>query len=181
MRSRYLILLVFLSGLGCETPTTLNAENDRFHLTELMEAQVLELANGKLKIDKQVVVNDEGDQFQQELDSASLRKELKVFKAFDPGSPRYRNAFDITVAGTTDNYAKKANVEQGLQWVAVKKNGNDLKVTAEFIEETSIYTVQKQMNVHFEAGKIKSYALNGYQKMILRDTTFFEMEAVVLP
>ena len=52
-------------------------------------------------------------------------------------------------------------------------------LSPEILEETSIYTNQKKMSLVLESDQITSFSLLGYQKMLLRDTSFFQLKATL--
>lgn len=180
MRNNLIILLFFLFCFGCHAPIDEKNETGYFDLAEVLDAQVDQLAGGSWNAAKTVTVNEGTDQLQQSLDSLLLKEELAIFQAFNPGRSQFKNAFEIDESPGLTTYTKKASERQSLQWVKVEERGNTLRITAEIIEETSIYTNQKNMDMLLESGVLKSYALKGYQKMLFRDTTFFEMKAIIL-
>ena len=166
-------------GCACEAPTDQKYDTGYFDLARVIDGQIEELGSGAWESEKRVKVNDASEELQQNLDSALLKEELAIFQAFDPGKPQYKNAFEITDSDGITTYTKKEGERQSLQWVKVESRGNVMRVTAEIVEETSIYTNQKRMDMRLESGKLKRYALAGYQKMLFRDTTFFEMTATL--
>lgn len=184
MRNLFIVSLIFVSLIvltcyACEAPANQKNDSGYFDLSQTIKEQIELLGGGKWKSEKVIIVNNAADQIPQSLDSAGLKGELVIFQAFDPGKPQFKNAFEITESEGVITYKKKESESQSLQWVKVEDQGNVLRITAEIIEETSIYTNEKKMDIQLELGVLKSYALYGYQKMLFRDTTFFEMKATV--
>ncbi len=179
MRNSVICFLITLVCLSCEVSVNQRSSTGHFELTRLIDDQVRKLGENTLKSEKLVAVNSKIDRLQQDMDSTALKEELAVFEGFDPGKSRFKNAFDIIVAPGITTYEKKSNEDQSLKWVKVEDKGGLLRITAEIIEETSIYTNQKRMDLRLESGMIKSYSLQGYQKMLFRDTTFFEMTTTI--
>lgn len=179
MRKLFIVSLIVLTCYACKAPVNQKNDSGYFDLSQMVKGQIELLGEGTWKSEKVIIVNKAADQIPQSLDSAALKKELVIFQVFDPGKPRFKNAFEITESEGVITYKKKESENQSLQWVKVEDQGNELRITAEIIEETSIYTNQKKMDIQLESGVLKSYALYGYQKMLFRDTTFFEMKATV--
>ena len=179
MRKLFLICFIILSCLACETPVDHQATSGYFDLDELLTGQVQRLGNGILKSDKLIQINEESDRIYQELNSKMLEEELDIFKPFNPGLSRYRNAFEVTEIDGITTYTKKDDVKQSLQWVKVERQASMLTVSAEILEETSIYTTQKKMSLVLDSDQIRSFSLLGYQKMLFKDTAFFDMRVTI--
>lgn len=179
MRNSLIISLFIIGCFACEAPIDQSGESGNFALSQLIDDQVTILGSETWHVNKEVLVNEAKDQLQQQLDSAALKGELAIFSAFDPGKSQFKNAFDITESAGVTIYTKKDSERQSLKWVEVEGSGDDLRITAEILEETSIYTNQKKMDLRIQSGILQSYALQGYQKMLFRDTTFFEMTATI--
>lgn len=180
MRNNLAIGLFLLTCLACHAPVDQKDETGYFDLAEVLDGQVEQLGSGSWNSEKTVIVNDATDQLELQLDSVLLKEELAIFQAFDPGRSQFKNAFEIEESTSSTTYTKKTGEHQSLQWVKVQDRGNTRRITAEIIEETSIYTNQKHMDLLLESGVLKSYALKGFQKMIFQDTTFFEMNTRIL-
>lgn len=170
---------IFLGCLACETSVEQKTTSGYFDLDEVLTGQVDKLGNGTLRSEKLIEINDASDRIVKELDSALLNEELAVFKSFDPGLSRYRNAFTVTESDGATIYTKKDDVKQSLQWVKVERHATMITVSAEILEETSIYTNQKKMSLVLESDQIKSFSLLGYQKMLFKDTAFFDMRVTI--
>ncbi len=179
MRKSFYACLSLLILIACEAPVDQNATSDYFSLQGLIDEQVELLSDGTLRVEKQIMVNQDQDQLQQTLDSTALRDELAIFNAFDPGRSQFKNAFEVLEQGSTTSFIKKQGEGQSLQWVKMEDLGNGVKITGEILEETSIYVIQKHMDLLVSSGKVKSYSLQGFQKMLYKDTTFFAMKATV--
>lgn len=179
MRKTCLISIIILSCLACEAPVDQKSTSGYFDLEELLEAQVENLGKATLKSEKLIEINEATDRIDMDFDAVQLKEELSIFAPFDPGQSRYRNAFDVSESNGVTTYTRKEGVNQSLRWVTIARHASLLEVSAEIIEETSIYTNQKKMSLTLESDQIKSFSLIGYQKMLFKDTAFFEMRVTI--
>ena len=180
MLKKFAVISIFLALFSCDHSLPSNDKGSGyFELQTLLDAQYLELSVSDRKIEKEVSIDGESETLSIEPDTAIWRSELLVFEPFDPGKARFANAFQVTELKGGVRYEKKPDEKQSLQWVEVFQEGDDLSFRAEIIEEASIYTLKKKVAFEIRSGILTNYALEGYQKMLLRDTSFFQLKATL--
>lgn len=179
---RILVSTILVLGLlACDHSVQQNARGSSyFDLESILDQQFELLVSRDMKISKEVFIDGQSEVIEVIPDSSIWKSELLVFEPFDPGKDRYTNAFQVTeFEDKTIRYEKLPDENQSLRWVEVFQEEGDLRFRAEILEEASIYTTRKTVELVVEAGILKSYSLQGFQKMLLRDTAYFQLEATV--
>ncbi len=170
MRKILLALIVLGALASCEE----NKESVRqlhayFNLDSLLEQQVFVLYDRGAEVQKVVRMDGEEEVRTFVPDTSQWRDEFAIIKDFNINKPYYVGSF---------NEVKKAGK------VIFQPNSEDLAVTQfeltysedELIriesfldEEKYIYTNKRKLTMEFAEGLLKSYQIDGSQKMILQD------------
>lgn len=165
------ILLAALAGCQKLKPESV-AIPEYPDFDELMKDQIERL--GKVSINKKVSLGEESEFKTFEMDSALWAEELSFLKEINPNQPEYVGAFEKSTEG---NY-QTLTLGEGENG-ALKKVKYDLKeddygsIQATFHEDKDVYVHHREIKMNFERGLLNSIQINGYQKMMFKDTVRF--------
>ncbi len=187
---RYL-LVVALAWLGACTAREKKYIKAYTDLDSLVTAQVTALQGEKKDLRKKAWLNEVGSDTTYKPDSLAWANELSIFRQLDAlNKPTFRNAYvsetgtdtksNLTVLSLTSN---KNSTVPYIRFYYLNKPANLKKVEARFEESNALYATYRDMEMHFEEinGKplLKSFRIEGTQKMMLADSVRFGMEAEV--
>ncbi len=190
MRKRSLCFLV-LSGIVCLSCQKNTGKADTF-FDSLAVASTQLLVKQKASIRKEVHIGNRQDTVQLQPDSTYWANDLDVFKqlaAFQ--KPAYRDSYKME-DGLQD---ERSNLTVR-QFKAIKPTPipvvrfyyhhhfNQLKkIEAEYQEENALYSTTRHLMMEFDEveGKpaLSYYSMDGFQKMILSDTTYYAVHSSI--
>ncbi len=166
-------MLVFTQCQNIKPETVLIPEYPDFE--ELLEKQIELL--GTASVQKEVTLDDQQETQVIEMDSAKWAKELFFLKEINPNQPRYIGAFDKSVSTINQKLILKEGEKGVLKMVSFAQEESEyLKIAATFHEDKDVYTHHRDIKVYFEDGKINSFLIDGYQKMMFKDTVRFTIK-----
>lgn len=186
-----LIIVLLLVFVGCQE---VNQEYDKpyFDFDSLITAQELALVAKHSTLNKNVMLNGQGDTSSRQLDSVTVAYELDVFRQLDLiNKPLYAKAYKITDGkkDSQSNLIKReyiALTPAPIPAVTFYYQGSFdqlKKIESFYTEENSLYATQRKLTLEFEnsSGKLllSRYVLTGDQKMILSDSVQFSIEGTL--
>lgn len=171
--------LLILILLGCQKLKPVSVSIPEYpDFEELMKAQVNALANAKIK--KTVWLEGKSEVQVLKMDSARWTDELSFLKEINPNQPEYVGAFEKS---TEDNYQiltlgpdERGALKQ-VKYTHTEEEYHSILVT--FHEDKDVYVHHREIEISFEKGVLNSLRIDGYQKMMLKDTVRFRIELVV--
>jgi len=166
---RRLCFILFYGLLfSCSFTEPTGGEAQYFNIDSLLsETQAALIASNPL-VKKEVEINGQRESQTTNYDSLQWSEELKLLWDLDISAPRYRNAFDQT-SEVPLAFERNEKDKNGLQSLTIT-SGN---IKGEIIENTSIYSNHQRVEIAFSNKKISSIKVEGFQKMVLLDTTFY--------
>lgn len=178
--------LVFWLGLGilmsCQNPT---AEKDfkireYFPIDSVLQSQ-MQLTIGK-EIIKTVTIGDVTETATLQATNSFLEKEWNFLESYDINKPGFVGAMDVIQSGNMLRYQPKAGQKVFLDYIEYtfdQNNISSIKGSSLDDKAKSIYGSARKFNLLFEDGTLKEYSISGYQKIIMKDTVYFEVKGIV--
>ena len=119
---------------------------------------------------------------------SSWAKELMTFKSTDINKPTLTESYFTQESEVADNkkitYISKrprSTEVDSLSIIFIKNTSNPLRINACLVDHNELYTSEKFIELSFRqlngVNLISSYRINGWQKMIMQDSTSYYVEA----
>ena len=137
-----------------------------------MENQV-NLLGGK-QIKKKVSLGGQSEFKVIQMDSAELADELSFLKEMNPNQAEYVGAFEQSVESDMQILQLKASEQGPLKKVVYERDGDQFKtIQIVFHENKDVYVHHRDVEMEFKRGAISKIGIEGYQKMMFKDTVKF--------
>lgn len=138
----------------------------------LMNEQVVLLTDSEIK--KTVRLEGQSEEQTMKMDSAKWAEELFFLKEINPNQPEYVGAFTKATDGNKTLLTLGPDEKGELKKVSYVKIGDIYStLNATFHENKDVYVHHRDIYITFQDGLIRSIEINGYQKMMFRDTVRF--------
>lgn len=171
---RFLLLLVFIVLLGCSQLKPEMNITSYYNLDSLITQQVKVLSDRNVRLTKTVSINDSSETRVIQMDSSEWEKELQFFRQLNINEPRLVGGFRVDSTGSRINYLPKKQTSSRVEELTIIfQEGNVSEISGRIFEENDIYETKKNILVVFDNEIIESYALSGYQKIVLKDSAEF--------
>ena len=173
------LLFAFVVLAGCNQLKPESVSIPEYPDYELLMKEQIELLNN-VRIKKEVWLDGRSEVKVMDMDSAKWVKELQFLKEINPSQAEYIGAFN-KVGDEINQTLSLSNGESG----ALKRTSfskNDLgfnKISATFHEDKDVYSHHREIELSFENGVLKSLDIDGYQKMMFKDTAKFRIKLLV--
>lgn len=135
----------------------------------------------QISMEKEVTLDGKTERQMLVLDTVSWKKELSFLKEINPSLPEYVGAFKKSSADQTTHLVLKEGEKGSLKAFSYKKENNTLKIRATIHEDKDVYVHHREVVANFREGLLENYSIEGYQKIMLKDTMDFKITAKVLP
>ncbi|SNS47680.1 hypothetical protein SAMN05421640_0309 [Ekhidna lutea] len=141
---------------------------------QLMTQQVKML--GQTKIKKEAWLEGKSEVHAMNMDSTKWAEELSFLKEINPNQPEYVGAFEKSSEGDLQILTLGAEENGALKKVKYSKSGENYKrIAATFHEDKDVYVHHREIEMIFENGILNSLTIDGYQKMMFKDTVRFRI------
>jgi hypothetical protein len=189
-----LAALIFIFWMAsCGNMAENQTDQNSFDLVGLVDSQVILLTNNNYQIRKisRLGSSDESTQFVP--DSAGWARELNIIRTADISKPGLRSYYTIetydSLEFNIDHYTlldsgNSTTIYQKIYWE--KASGQLLKIQALQNVNNPIYDSERYIEIIFNKEDrenliIDSIIVEGFQKMILSDTTLYRSISKILP
>ncbi len=156
-----------------------------FDMDSLVGLQIDKLIAGSYQIQKTATIDDQQESKILEFDSMSWARELDAVSGLNLNLPRYVGAIETKEEGNKVIYTPKAGQNLMFRGMELQfdDSGSLLSVSGEILDDRAelIYTTTQTISLEFEAGLLTKYQVSGFQKMIMNDTTWFEVKGEIIP
>lgn len=177
MKKLFILLLITLISCQQLKPDTVRIPEYPDY-AELMKDQVLLLGNRKIR--KRVVLEGISEMQDLTMDSARWAKELAFLKEINPNQPEYVGAFEKSGDEINQILTLAAGENGALKMTSFSKsNAGFDQIYAVFHEDKDVYIHHKEMELSFVDGLLNNIQIDGYQKMMFKDTIRFRIEVEV--
>lgn len=187
MLKNYVPFLFFLVSCSACVPTSATKETDKkyFDLIAFVDKQISELNTQKMQVRKKILLNNETDEIQ--TDTLNWEKELALFRESDINSPSFRDSYQIEEdkANRSVTYtAKESKLKVKEIKLIFDEHSQIDKVSVKqikifFSEDNQLYELQRDLVMELKNNLLSAYAIKGFQKVILKDSLIYQIEAVV--
>ena len=144
----------------------------------LMNTQVTLLANRKVR--KTVTLGGDSEVKVLKLDSVKWTKELAFLKEINPNQPEYIGAFVKSGDASNQTLTLAAGENGALRSTSYAKSEAGFeRISAVFHEDKDVYIHHRDIQLAFDDGVLHSVLIDGYQKMMFKDTIRFKIEIEV--
>ncbi|WP_420317171.1 hypothetical protein [Ekhidna sp.] len=176
MKKIIVILLVICSCQKLQPEDVLIPEYPDFK--ELMNQQVEALAESSIQ--KEVWLEGKNEVQALEMDSIMWADELFFLKEVNPNQPEYVGAFEKSIEYDFQVLELKEEESGPLKKVKyLQRNGSYQLIQITFHEDKDVYVHHRDIEMDFKEGVLNSLLINGYQKMMFKDTVRFGVKLVV--
>jgi len=192
MRKHILLLIFVVLTLSACMNDTSRLGTTYFSMDSLVNAQIEYFANKEVLLNKSATINGIEESNVLKPDSLVWASELEIFRKADITKAAYSNAFDISIIPDTESnlkilqYTSKSEMPvKSLKIYFLHEVSDIRKISAVIKEDTRVFTNDKVVNMNFEkvAGisVLKSYNIEGKQKMLLSDSTLYSIRGSIDP
>ena len=185
MRNGLFLLLVWLSASACDRQAERKMINEYYNIDSLFLSQLPLLKD--LTFTKSANINDKTESSTVKFDTTGWKKELSMFLAMDINKAAlvgiYEKSETTTELGKNISYDLKPGAESGVKWIQLEQDsaGNVYLFKALFQENNALYQNRRELTARFKVAEdqsvLSSYKVDGYQKIIMKDTVNYTIEA----
>jgi hypothetical protein len=178
-------LLLTLFG-GCQPNSEATQTKNYYDLKGFLETQIKLLNAQKPKVLKQTAVSATQDN--QTVSNLDWAKELELFMQADLNKASYQLSYDTRIlADSTYEYQLKATEKLPVKYLKIKLNTAKQVARAEalILQENKLYNSEKHLLLTCGTSKnnvwqLKTYEVEGFQKLAFNDKKTFSVRAVIV-
>jgi hypothetical protein len=173
--SIFRMMLAFISCAEVDSPKDISSY---YNLDSLLNAQVDELVRINPQVTKKVSIDGLSESLMLRLDSIQWTKELAAVRDLELNRAKFIGALDIENTAGVLRYTPKPSEDIPVKWVEYHFDQEGITaLKGKYVDDkaSTIYTTVRNVELLFDHGKMKSYKYSGYQKMVLKDTTWYEI------
>jgi hypothetical protein len=162
-----------------------------YNLDSLLSMQIIRLTDNNARLYKRATVNGSAEETQMQPDSTGWARELALFREADLNKPAFSKAYSVTKAQKDtrsnllfDKFTPVNNDElriRSIQIYYLNDLSNIRKIEIVKKEENELFYSSLHMALNFGQLKkevvLQSYVVNGLQKLRLKDTVSYTVEA----
>lgn len=193
MRKRGLVLPAALALLlaACGTATDAPAPNEAlrqhtsyFNLPAFLSEQSTQLNSRKPTIEKQVLLRDGGLETER-LTPTNWAKELQIFQQADIDKPALRGQYLVDSVVTPDGllrrtYRRRPGVTHPVrQLLVVSRDGQVQQLRATVAQDNPLVYAAKTLEMDSPNGRLRTYRVQGVQKLILFDSVRYAVRGTI--
>jgi maltodextrin utilization protein YvdJ len=185
----YFVFLLFFLAIEACSPTSASKENEKryFDLASFVQKQIDLLSHQSLWVEKKIYLD--GRRQEISTDSINWTKELALFREADLNSPSLVSSYDIKEdkqARTLSYLAKEDRLKvREIQLVlggdGSIENINIEEVKIVYAENNPLYEISRKMSMKIKNGQLYAYTIQGFQKVVLKDSMVYEINGVIKP
>jgi len=112
-------------------------------------------------------------------DSTQWNDELDFLNAINPNKPEFKGSFDVVEKEGGILVTLKTGEKHSLQQLSYSKEGENETLKALIQEDKQIFSLEKRVKINFAGGLISNYKIEGFQKILLKDTTKFMIKVEI--
>ncbi len=181
---KYVFLILIGLVFACESVKPEKIVSvDYVKLDSILDEQIQKLANESISFDKEVVIDNNKELQVIQLDTSGWRDEFSIIRDLDLNVPNYVGAFDIQEGDNFIQYYRSDGQDVPIEYVEYqfREDGSLKSIKGSFMDDKArlIYSVYREYELNFDSGLLQAYRITGFQKMMLKDTTRFEVKATI--
>lgn len=184
-----LSLLIFCTLSACENVQTQKmSEKPYFDLNGLLQKQIILLDSLRPEVSKITLIDGVEEAQKTKFDSLDWLREMEIFFEVDINEPILRDAYKLEEKNIGDSirlFSYQAVDKENLEIEFLDVYYPDDKelpsrISAVFTEKNALYGSKRSLQLNFGdiEGQhvLEGYSIKGIQKMLLKDTIFYEVE-----
>lgn len=174
-----LVLFILAALAGCTNETSSKAPKKYFDLDGFIKAQIAVLEKSKPTIKKLAEVNDKSETISTK--NINWQHELELFLQADINKQAYLLSYDSLMTESTVTYTLKKGEKSPVKTLSISYYDSQLpsRVVATMNTSNYLYDSEKNVSLHLVNGKLKSYQIEGFQKMFVGDKKTFLVKGEV--
>ncbi len=176
----YLLLSLSACNSAQETESEIN-DKYYFDLSGLINSEIEILGNARPFINKVTKLNNEQESIH--TNDVDWKKELEVFIKFDINKPAYKNSYTTTqIDSLTTEYTvipSEKLLVRNMRIIFENDKKKVKQIEGMVISENKLYESTRRFDLLFKNGHLISYAIEGYQKLILMDKRPFDISVKI--
>jgi hypothetical protein len=179
MRVYLLVLCVLLFDCGEYQPGGIST--DFFPMDSLLTSQSSILIEQEARLIQVAHIDEEAESKEFLPDSMGWANAFRMFRDFDLNRPENIGAYILESNGNTIKYLPKPDENVKVRELRIELDdlGQPEIITGALVEEKGIYTSERNVKIIFSEGVISSFLIEGYQRMILQDTSRFKVQGKI--
>lgn len=178
---RGIICLIFAVSLfsGCQ-----KLRPEQVQIPEYPDLKSFYLEQAKklegMILEKTVVLDSSSETNRFDMDSTKWADELSFFIEMNPNQPEYVGVFEKSTADAQTKLVLKEGEKAILKRLVYTMEGDSYSsVQSTIHEDKDVYIHHREIKVQLEDGRITSFDIQGYQKVILKDTVWFGITGAI--
>ncbi|MDF7812550.1 hypothetical protein [Hymenobacter sp. YC55] len=181
------LLLLATCGPGEDAtvrPTPANRKPNYFDVKGFLDSQVAMLNRQQPVVEKQVRLRD-GKLETTRVTKTDWSKELQIFYQADINKPALRGAYEVVPVNQANSssttYKKKPAVEASVRELVVgKATDHPEAITATIIQDNPLFYSEKKLQLQADSNGLRSYSVEGIQKLVMFDTVRYTVRTRVV-
>ncbi|UOG74760.1 hypothetical protein MTX78_21915 [Hymenobacter tibetensis] len=182
-----MLLLLAACGPGEDAsvrPVPANRKPNYFDVKGFLDKQVADLNRRQPVVEKQVRLRD-GKTETTRVTKTDWAKELQIFYQADINKPALRGAYEVkavTQSATTGQlYQRKVGVDATVRELLITRATNYPEaMSATIIQDNPLFYSEKKLSLRADARGVKSYSVEGIQKLVLFDTVRYTVRTRIV-
>lgn len=176
MLSKYgILILITVFGCAEVQPETVSY----FDLPGLLDQQIHQLTSD-YQLEKTVIIDGVSETKILTPDSAGWVDELAGIKEFSISEPAMRGSYDEQSLADSKRFQLLANEKSPVLFLEIKNTDSATLITSKRLAEKTIFTDEKELTVTLKKEVLENYRIQGFQKMVMKDTIHYEIIGKVL-
>lgn len=145
---------------------------------QLFQNQVLGLSGKELE--KEVWLDGSKEIKLLKLDSSGWAKELSFLGEIDPNQPEYVGAFEVEESDQEVNLRLRSEERSALRKFSYQVQSEEITTVDAIIhEDKDVFVYHKEILLNFEGGLLRQYRIEGFQKILTKDTIKFRISGKI--
>lgn len=150
-----------------------------FDVKGYITTQINSLNASKPKVSKTVTVGDKAET--KVISGIDWAKELEFFVETDLNKPAFVGSYDIIENDSLKSYQLKSTGKNLVKYLIIRKKGVEQEeISAQIKESNYLYESEKNLKAVFEGKQLKSYQIEGFQKVILGEKKPYKIAGEIL-
>ncbi|MEM7297007.1 MAG: hypothetical protein AAF391_01940 [Bacteroidota bacterium] len=147
-------------------------------LDAFYQDQVIRLDNSSLEKEVSLGGKIEVNTFQ--MDTSVWKDELSFLEEINPNKSEYLGSFSIAEKGNLVAYTLKEGEKGVLKQLSILSESGEYQfIKGTIHEDKDVYTHHRDIEINLADGVIQSFTIDGYQKMMFKDTVLFGIKGKV--
>lgn len=171
------VLLVLLAS-ACDWMKPTEITSARYPESNVLLTNQTDLLEGKV-VNKKVWLDVGSEAKSQTMDTTFLKRELAFLKEINPNQAEYVGAFEETNNDGKLVLVLGAEERGSLKRFEIQEQGTNTLISATIHEDKDVYIHHREIALRFSNQVLAEYTIEGYQKIILKDTVRFRIKGEI--